>query len=64
VMLDGELVKCGLLNLSNEGARLTSRYVPLFQPSFGVYLQPDCKDVRSCHIVWRRGTECGVAFDG
>ena len=64
VLLDSELVKCGLLDLTSKGARLVSRYVPLFHPSFGLYLKPDRGDPRSCHIVWRRGTECGVAFGG
>src|SRR5215213_2140047 len=34
VMLDGEPVKCGLLDLTSVGARLVSRYAPLFRPSF------------------------------
>jgi hypothetical protein len=63
VLLEGELVKCGLLDLTSKGARLVSRYVGLFQPSFRIYLKPDGKDLRSCHIVWRQRTECGVAFD-
>ena len=63
VMLDGEPVKCGLLDLTSVGARLVSRYAPLFRPSFILFLEPDGKEPRSCHVVWQRGTQCGVSFD-
>jgi len=63
VMLDGESVRCGLLDYTSAGARLVSRYAPLFQPSFTLFLEPDGKEPRSCHIVWQRGTQCGVTFD-
>jgi hypothetical protein len=63
VLLNDELVRCGLLDLTTEGARLVSRYTPIFQTSFILYLQPNRKNRRLCRVIWRRGKECGIAFD-
>jgi hypothetical protein len=62
VMADrSSMVNCTVLDVTNKGARLgvaTSDGIPLeFNLTFD-----SCRSVRPCYMVWRAGTQIGVAF--
>ena len=54
----GGSIKCVLLDLSRDGAKLTSER-PLPE-MFYVMLRPGLK--RWCKVIWRRRTQVGVKF--
>lgn len=54
----GGSVQCTLLDVSREGARLTSRR--RLPDEFYVVLKPGLK--RWCQVMWRRRGEVGVKF--
>lgn len=57
-VIAGGSIKCVLLDVSREGAKLTSeRPLP---DRFYVMLRPDLK--RWCKVIWRRRTQVGVKF--
>jgi hypothetical protein len=57
-VIAGGSIKCVLLDISRDGAKLTSER-PLTD-KFYVMLRPDLK--RWCKVIWRRRTQVGVKF--
>jgi hypothetical protein len=52
---------CVVKNLSRGGAKLCSHGFHFFAKDFQISFNGFRSNIR-CHIVWRRGDECGVVF--
>ena len=57
-VIAGGSIKCVLLDISRDGAQLTSER-PLPE-TFYVMLRPDLR--RWCKVIWRKLTQVGVKF--
>src|SRR4051794_19957569 len=62
LLFDDHEMKCGLVDLTADGARLTSKIASEIPANFrlGIGRMPS-----NCHeacLIWRRGTEFGVRF--
>jgi hypothetical protein len=55
-------IDCIVRNLSETGAALEV-VTPLFIPDRFTLFVPSDQFKRPCHIVWRRETRIGIAFD-
>ncbi|MFN3656931.1 MAG: PilZ domain-containing protein [Pseudolabrys sp.] len=54
---------CLVINVSDGGARLYAE--PALPDTFTLMVSGDgAPFTRECHVVWRLGGECGVAFVG
>jgi hypothetical protein len=61
IEFDGSRLDCIIRNLSEAGARLQVRELASTPQSLVLFVTPK-KGARSCTVVWRNGTELGVAF--
>ena len=62
IEVGGEAIACTLRNLSDTGAALEV-VTPLYIPDRFTLSVQSKQLRRCCHVVWRKGTRIGVAFD-
>lgn len=57
------LIDCEVLNISDGGARVHAHTGMTLPTHFLLFFDRDGDARRSCRIVWRDGTNVGVAFE-
>jgi hypothetical protein len=57
-----EVYPCQMSNMSASGATITFDGPIDVPEAFSIFLTPDDKVARACSVVWRQGTDIGVAF--
>jgi hypothetical protein len=58
------LAECEVTNISEGGAKIVWRSSEMLPARFVLFLTLDGSDRRTCRVVWRNGTDIGVAFEG
>jgi hypothetical protein len=58
-----QIMPCRVLDVSGSGARLLTPLTSL-PASFKLFLSGNGRVARNCEVVWRRGLNFGVKFDG
>jgi hypothetical protein len=58
------LIECDVLNISDGGAHIVVHSEQMLPAHFVLFFTPDGSERRTCRVIWRNGSDIGVAFEG